>query len=89
VAIGAEPAAVVRLVLGQGLSMAAIGVAAGGTIALWATKLLAGTLYGVATTDPVTYLGAAALLLAVSAAANAAPALRAARVDPMIALRQP
>ncbi len=88
-AVGAEPAAVLRLVLGQGLKMAAIGVAAGGTIALWATKVVAGTLYGVGTTDPVTYLGAAALLLAVSAAANAAPALRAARVDPMIALRQP
>ncbi len=88
-AIGAEPVAVLRLVLGQGLAMAAIGVAAGGTIALWATKLLAGSLYGVATTDPVTYLGAAALLLAVSAAANGVPALRAARVGPMVALRQP
>jgi len=87
-ALGAEPSAVVRLVLGQGLTLVAVGTVLGGTAALWASRLVASSLYGAGAADPLAYVGAAALLVGVAAVANAVPALRAARVDPMVALRQ-
>ena len=58
------------------------------TLSLGATAGLAGFLYGVTPTDPITFLGVAALLIAVALGASAAPALRAARADPVLALRQ-
>ena len=87
-ALGAEPSAVVRLVLGQGLTLVAVGTVLGGTAALWASRLVASSLYGAGAADPLAYVGAAALLVGVAAVANAVPARRAARVDPMVALRQ-
>jgi predicted permease len=87
-ALGASAPRVLRQVLGQGFLLVGAGVAAGGLLALGATRILASALYGVGAADPVAYLLAAGLLAAVAAAANLVPAIRAARVDPLTALRQ-
>jgi putative ABC transport system permease protein len=86
-ALGAAPAAVVRLVLGRVASLIAIGVAAGALLSLWAVKLVAGLLYGVAPNDPVTLVVAVMALSAVGAAATGLPAWRASRIDPAEILR--
>jgi ABC-type antimicrobial peptide transport system permease subunit len=86
-ALGAAKSDVLRLVLGQGARLAVIGVAAGLACALAATRLLSSVLVGVSAVEPLTF-GAASLLLAgVALLACYLPALRAARVDPMAALR--
>jgi putative ABC transport system permease protein len=87
VALGAEPGQVVALVVRGGLALAAVGVLAGSLGAWGASRVLKSQLYGVAPTDPVTFVAAAALLMAVAAAAAWLPARRATRVDPMVALR--
>src|SRR5262249_45185539 len=87
IALGAQPAGVLGLVMRQGLVVAASGLAAGCLLAAGAARSLAGSLYGVTVGDPLSWLGAAAILLAVSALANLIPARRAARVDPSDALR--
>ena len=87
VALGAGVGEVVRMVLGGGMRLAAAGVAVGALAAAGVARLLSSLLYGVSSMDPVAYLGAAALLLAVAFLANLVPARRAARVDPMVALR--
>jgi putative ABC transport system permease protein len=86
-AVGARPRDVLRLVMGQALRLAAAGVGLGLAAAIGLSRLLAGLLYGVSVRDPLTYAGIAILLGAVALAASAIPALRAARVDPMAALR--
>jgi len=87
-ALGADSQRVARSVVGEGLRVAGAGVFAGLIIALLTTRLASGLLYGVSPRDPLT-LGAVVLtLLAVSAFANYLPARRAARVDPLTALRQ-
>jgi ABC-type lipoprotein release transport system permease subunit len=86
-ALGAEARHVLRLVIGQGMLLVCVGIAAGLILAYWLTKWLSGWLYGVGGADPLTY-GAIALLLAVVALlACWIPARRATKVDPMIALR--
>ena len=85
--LGARRADVVRLVLADGGRLVLQGILAGVVLALIASRLLRGFLFGVATTDPMTYLGVAVLLSAVALAACAIPAWRAARVDPWQALR--
>ena len=87
IALGARRAHLVRLVLGQGLGLAGVGVAVGVVAALAATRLLSSLLFGVSPTDPATFAAIALLLLAVAAAASLVPARRAARADPMAALR--
>jgi len=87
-ALGAQVASVLRLVIGQGLAMSLAGVAAGLLLAMAATRLLAAWLYGIRATDFTVFAMAALLLFAVSCAASYLPARRAAEVDPMIALRQ-
>jgi predicted permease len=91
VALGASSGAVVGLVMRQGLVVAAAGLIAGcaatAIVAVLAAKLITGLLYHVSVGDPYSWLGAAALLLAVSALANLVPAWRASRVDPSEALR--
>ena len=86
-ALGAAKTDVLRLVLGQGARLALAGVAAGLVCALAATRLLSSVLVGVNALDPLTFGCASALLSAVALLACYLPARRAARVDPMEALR--
>lgn len=86
-ALGARPRDVLRLVLRQGGRLAVAGVATGALLAALVGRVLESLLYGVSPRDPLAFGLAAAVLLAVAAAANLAPALTAARVDPMRALR--
>jgi len=86
-ALGARSRDVLRMVLGHGLRLVAIGVVLGIAGALALTRFLAGQLYGVRPTDPFTFTAVTALLALVALAATWLPARRAARVDPMIALR--
>ena len=86
-ALGAQRANVLQLVVGQGIKLALIGVAAGFFVALGATRLLSSLLFGVTPADPVTFFGVAILLTLVALAACYIPARRAMRVDPMVALR--
>ncbi len=86
-ALGAEARHVLRLVIGQGMLLVCVGIAAGLILAYWLAKWLSGWLYDVGAADPLTY-GAIALLLAVVALlACWIPARRATKVDPMVALR--
>jgi putative ABC transport system permease protein len=86
-ALGAPARAVVRMVVGHGLRLVAIGLALGVALALAATRALAALLYGVSATDPATYAGVAAALAVVAAAASWLPARQAARLDPSITLQ--
>jgi putative ABC transport system permease protein len=86
-ALGATPRQVGRQVLGQGMTLAALGVALGLAAAVGATRLLEGLLYSISTTDPAVYGVVAAVLLIIAALACYIPARRAMRVDPMTALR--
>lgn len=86
-ALGARPSDVMRTVLAEGGALSAMGLAIGVVLSVGMARLMSGLLFGVRPVDAVTYVGIA-LLLAVSAlAACYAPARRAARVDPMVALR--
>jgi predicted permease len=87
VALGAQRSHVLALVLRQGLGLAGIGVTAGALVALGAGRLIRGLLYGVGATDVVALGGAAALLGLAALVASWIPARRAARLDPVIALR--
>jgi predicted permease len=86
-AIGARPRAVLLLVLRQGLTLAAIGVAAGIGLAALATRAVSGALYGVGAADPIAWGSAAILMLGIATLANLIPARRALRIDPTQALR--
>ncbi len=86
-ALGASRRSVLRLVLGSGMRLVGLGIVLGGAAALGLTRLLSQLLYGVEPTDPATFTSVALLLLLVSLLASLIPARRAARVDPMVALR--
>jgi len=86
-ALGAARRDVLGLVLRQGLTMAVIGVGIGLAAASALTRVLQAQLFGVGSTDPLTFLSVAATLLAVSALATLLPALKATRVNPITALR--
>ena len=86
-ALGAQKADVLRLVVGHGLILAAIGVAAGLGAALVLTRLLTSILYGIHATDPITFMAVSLLLVAVATLASYVPARRATKVDPIVALR--
>ncbi len=87
-ALGADSQRVARSVVGEGLRVAGTGVLAGLIIALFTTRLASGLLYGVSPRDPLTLAAVVVTLVVVSAVANYLPARRAARVDPLTALRQ-
>jgi putative ABC transport system permease protein len=86
-ALGARAWDVLMLVIRQGLALVLVGVALGLIGALLLTRVLSSLLYGVSATDPLTFAAIALLLLAVSWIACYIPARRAARVDPLIAMR--
>jgi putative ABC transport system permease protein len=86
-ALGAQPRDVIADVMGQGLRLAGLGVVIGIGLALAGTRLLSSLLFGTSPTDALTFAAVATLLVAIAAAASLVPALRASRVDPLIALR--
>jgi predicted permease len=86
-ALGAQSRNILRMVLRQGLGLAIAGAAVGLVCALIVSHLMAGLLYGVRPTDPVTFAGVALLLIGVALLACYIPARRAIRVDPLVALR--
>jgi ABC-type antimicrobial peptide transport system permease subunit len=86
-AIGAERGQVVGMVLRQGLVLTAFGLVAGFGSAILLTRLMTSVLYEVTPADPWTYLGVGTTLVGVAVAASLVPALRAARVNPLVALR--
>ena len=87
VALGAARGRVIRLVLGEVSRMVMVGIALGLLAAFWSTRWVQSFLYGLSASDPRTIAGSAVLLAAVAIAAGALPAWRAARVDPITALR--
>ena len=86
-ALGARRTQVLGMVLGQGMRVAFIGLLIGFATALALTRLMSGLIYGIKPHDPLTFTGVLALLAVVALGASYFPALRATRVDPMVALR--
>jgi predicted lysophospholipase L1 biosynthesis ABC-type transport system permease subunit len=86
-ALGAQPGDVLRIVLGQGARLVAIGLAIGTVASLALTRLMTTLLFGIGTRDPITFGGVFVLLAIVSLLACYIPARRAMRVDPVDALR--
>ena len=87
-ALGAEPAKILRLVIGQGMVLALVGIAVGVIGAATLTRFQASLLFGIDSADPLTYAGLSLLLGAVALLATYVPARRASKVDPMAALRE-
>jgi len=86
-ALGASRANVLGLIVRRGVLYAGAGIAAGIAAALFLTRLMEGLLFGVAPRDPLTFVAVSAILLVIAVVASLIPALRAARVDPLEALR--
>ena len=86
-ALGAQRGKILEIVLREGLGLAIAGAVVGLVSALIASHLMAGLLYGVRPTDPLTFVGVTLVLTAVALAACCIPAMRAMRVDPLVALR--
>jgi predicted permease len=87
IALGAQRGTVLRLMLGEGMKMAMIGIAVGIVAAAGLARLMSQLIYGVSAADPVTFAGVIVVLTTVAFAACYIPARRAMRVDPMVALR--
>ena len=86
-ALGARAADVLRLIAGRGLGLALAGIVIGAAGALALTRAMSGILFGVKADDPGTYAAVCGILLAVAITASLVPAIRAARLDPVRALR--
>ena len=86
-ALGATPGAVIGLIIKQGLQMTSAGVTVGVGLALVLTRLMAGLLFGVSPFDPTVFVGIGLLIICVTLLASYVPARRAAKVDPLVALR--
>jgi putative ABC transport system permease protein len=87
VAIGAGRLQVLRMVLAQGITLTLTGVVIGISLAVWASTLMRGMLHGVKPGDPLTFAAVGAVLTGVAILASLVPALRATRVDPVVALK--
>jgi putative ABC transport system permease protein len=86
-ALGAGRGEVLRMVARRGVSLVTLGMLLGTAAALALTRMMATLIYGVSSTDPLTFAGAVGLLAVVAAIACLLPAFRATRIDPMVALR--
>ena len=86
-ALGATRGTILQMILRQGLALAVAGAALGLVGALIVSHLMAGLLYGVSPTDPLTFIGVTLVLTVAALAASYIPAMRAMRVDPLVALR--
>jgi ABC-type antimicrobial peptide transport system permease subunit len=86
-ALGAQRGEVLRMVLAQALRLTLAGVAAGAAGAWFAARLIAGLLFGIEPSDPITFATVSLMLMAVAAAAALVPSLRATRIDPSRSLR--
>ena len=86
-ALGAQRARVLRMVVGQAMTLAAVGIVAGAAGAWGLTRLMQKLLFGVQPSDPATFVAVAGVLALVAGVAASIPGLRATRVDPVIALR--
>jgi ABC-type antimicrobial peptide transport system permease subunit len=86
-AVGAQPGALVRLLMKEGLALVIIGTAAGLLLGVASARVLQTLLFGVGGTDPATFIGAPLVLVAAGAVAAFIPARRASRVDPASVLR--
>ena len=86
-ALGATRRNILGLVVGQSLKLVLTGLALGVAASLALARLMTGFLYGVTATDPLTFLAVSLILIATGLLAGYFPARRAARVDPMVALR--
>jgi putative ABC transport system permease protein len=87
-ALGAQPADIVKLILGKGVVVSAVGVLVGVLLAAFTASMMATLLYGVRPHDPVVFLAVPLLLLAIAILSSYIPARRATKVDPLIALRE-
>jgi putative ABC transport system permease protein len=87
VALGAQSVDVLRLVIRQGMTLTLVGLIVGIAAGSVATRVLSDMLYGVSTTDPLTFVGVPAFLLLIAFVACYIPARRATRIDPLVALR--
>jgi putative ABC transport system permease protein len=86
-ALGAQRSDVLKMTVKQGLKLVVMGLAIGLVAAFVLTRVMASLLFGVSATDPVTFLSISLVLMSVAMLASYIPALRATKVDPMVALR--
>jgi len=86
-ALGAQPKVVVRMVMREGLTLAAVGVVVGLPAAWLLSRVMSSLLFGVSPRDPLTFASVVGVIAAVAVAASLMPAWRASRVDPVVALR--
>ena len=86
-ALGARPSDVLGMIVGEGIRLAVPGAAVGAVAGYGVAHLMSNLLYGVQLADPLTYVGSIFIAVAVALAASYAPARRATKVDPMVALR--
>jgi putative ABC transport system permease protein len=86
-ALGAQRKDILRLVVGQGLTLVAVGIVVGLCAAFGVSRLLGTMLFGISATDATTFIGVPVVLGSMALLASYLPALRATRIDPMVALR--